>query len=220
MRLARLQGGGSGRESRARAGRFGTIYALKGGIGMGGASFRAEPRGHHAAACTLRAATAWRHEGPPERILRAKPLRARSGKGSARKFPYVTEHGALGLCSRGTVKNREIFTICYRNHRIDLPDRASNAPFNPPPPHRGTISGIFPKSITEAPPHPGRERETAAKERPSGASAAEEGAHPAADRGEGTPLSRRAQREGAARQQAEPASPHSARRRAARPASP
>ena len=96
MRLARLQGG-SGRESRARAGRFGTIYALKGGIGMGGASFRAEPRGHHAAACTLRAATAWRHEGPPERILRAKPLRARSGKGSARKFPYVTEHGALGL---------------------------------------------------------------------------------------------------------------------------
>ena len=64
---------------------------------MGGTSFRAEPRGHHAAACTLRAATAWRHEGLPERIPRAKPLRARSGKGSARKFPYVTEHGALGL---------------------------------------------------------------------------------------------------------------------------
>ena len=78
-------------------GALGTIYALKGGIGMGGTSFRAEPRGHHAAACTLRAATAWRHEGLPERIPRAKPLRARSGKGSMEKFPYITEHGPINL---------------------------------------------------------------------------------------------------------------------------
>lgn len=218
MRLARLQGG-SGRESRARAGRSGQPTPSREASARG--PFRAEPRGHRAAACARRAAAAWEREGLPERILRAKPPRAKGGKGSMEKFPYVTEHGPINLPFAWDGKEsgdfpRYVTEIIESSSRI----KPRTPLFSPPPPHRGTISGIFPKSITEAPPHPGRERETAAKERPSGASAAEEGAHPAADRGEGTPLSRRAQREGAARQQAEPASPHSARRRAARPASP
>ena len=173
MRLARLQGG-SGRESRARAGRSGQPTPSREASARG--PFRAEPRGHRAAACARRAAAAWERGGLPVRIPRAKPPRAKGGKGSMEKFPYITEHGPINLPFAWDGKEsgdfpRYVTEIIESSSRI----KPRTPLFSPPPPHRGTISAVFPKSITEAPSHPGRGRETAARERPSGASAAEEG---------------------------------------------
>ena len=169
---------------------------------MGGASFRAEPRGHHAAACTLRAATAWRHEGPPERILRAKPLRARSGKGSARKFPYVTEHGALGLLFAWDGKEsgdysryvtETIESTCRIEHRTLLSTRLPRIAVQ----YRPFFPNPLPKPL-RIPAADGKRRRGNAR--------------PGRARQRKARLAAKRQRKGAARQQAAPASPRGTRK--------
>ena len=96
------------------------------------------------------------------------------------KFPYVTEHGPINLPFAWDGKEsgdfpRYVTEIIESSSRI----KPRTPLFSPPPPHRGTISAVFPKSITEAPSHPGRGRENGG-----------EGTPVRGERGRGRPASR------------------------------